>query len=76
MALWPPLMASVQRKRESEKGNKEAGRDNATWGGKGGQLVGSREAESLWSRGRKSGNEGGGLQHSQSYLITGVLWRF
>lgn len=40
MALWPPLMASVQRNREREKGNIEAGKDNATWGGKGGQKVG------------------------------------
>lgn len=55
MALRPPLMASVQWNRWREKGNIEAGKDNATWGGKGGQKVGGRERWSLWKKGWKSG---------------------
>lgn len=55
MALRPPLMASVQWYRWREKGNIEAGRDNGTWRGKGGQKVGGRERWSLWKKGRKSG---------------------
>lgn len=79
MALRPPLMSSVQWNRWMEKGNIETGRDNTTWGGKGGQKVGGRERWSLWvekKKGWKSGKWGGGLQHGQSYLVTGVLSRF
>ncbi len=61
MALRPPLMASVQRNREREKGNIEAGRDNATWGGKGGQKVGGRERWRVCAKGDgRVGNEGVG----------------
>lgn len=61
MALRPPLMASVQRNRGREKGNIEAGRDNATWGGKGGQKVGGRKRWRVCGIGDGGvGNEGVG----------------